>query len=175
MNNNSNFINQPQMDKSYKKHTIDLNDDMTFTKASEDPKLIQLQKDLTELITSIIIKHEMELCTFIDTNFPDSSDILTTNNNTIPLLINEVNNKFFQKVNLLEPTHLTNLITTMAAIIDCEPSAFITKLKSITENIHLQIARTQLSRVDNDTYTHTLLNQLNLIFSTINFLHLLLN
>lgn len=79
-----------------KMEKVIIEDDMAFPKASVDPKLLSLQKNVTEFVTSVILKHECYFYKLVKDNFPDKFDkILGTTTPTIIQMIQTTTNKFY--------------------------------------------------------------------------------
>jgi hypothetical protein len=163
----------------YDKCAYILGDDMTFPKATIDPKLIKLQKEVTEFITSVILNHEKEFYNLIKLHFENNlSQILGLTCNTIIEMITSTTTKFYNKIyyNIQHsiPNPIADIIIEMCEYAGYGPHILLDKLFRLTYDIHIEIVREKLdTENDFDIYQKTVLNQLNLYLPTINLLHLL--
>ena len=157
---------------------FDNNDDnIVFPKATIDPKLIKLQKESIEFITSIILKHEQEFYKLIKENFPNSiEEILGNTTPVIIKMISETTNKFFNKIYYDIQNNINSgpaqCILSMVQFADYGPHILLDKLIRITLNVHLDIPREKLIIVD-DSYEKTIFQYLNFYLMSYNFLDLL--
>lgn len=154
-------------------------DELIFPKASIDPKLSQLQKNATEFITSIILKHEKELFLLISQyDKQNINDFLCTTNSKIIEAITVLTNKFFndlyQKIQNDIQTPISTFILEMCKFAEYGPHILLDKLIRLVISIHLDINREQLVLNDNyELYEKSLLNQINICILSYNLLHML--
>src|SRR5688572_19259919 len=81
------------------KKQYQLDDDMTFPKASVDSRLIKLQKEVTEFVTSVILKHERELYNWVYRRYPtDVNYLLGTTCASNIQMITLLNNRYYNKI-----------------------------------------------------------------------------
>jgi hypothetical protein len=158
------------------KYDIIIEDDMTFPKATIDPKLIRLQKEVTEFVTSVILKHEKEFCELVLKNFPAKVvEILGSTRQTIITMITEVTNKFYNQIYFdiqnKKTTPLTTTILEMSEFADYGPHILLDKLIRLTFTIHLDIVREDLNLDDLDSYNQSVLDQINKLLLSAEILH----
>lgn len=158
--------------------TLNLPDDMSFPKASVDPKLLRLQKDVTEFITSVILKHETELYDLFKKQFPEKlEDILGLTTNKIITIIQLMTSKFFNDIYRRIQNHnkdqKTLLVEEMSTFADYGPHILLDKLCRLTFHVHLDIARENLDVTDIEIYKKCLLKEINTSILSLNLLHML--
>lgn len=155
-------------------------DDLVIPKATVDPKLLLLQKDVTEFVTSVILKHEMELYNFVKNNFPTEIEkILGSTNATIIKMITEITNKFYNKIyfeiqnGFKAP--INEVILQMCENIDYGAHVLLDKLIRLTFDAHIDVVREKLVFQKNnlDLYQKSVLNQINIYLLSKNLLHVL--
>ena len=158
--------------------SLSLPDDMSFPKATVDPKLIRLQKDVTEFVTSVILKHENELYDLFKRQFPNQlEDILGLTTNKIISIIQLMTSKFFNNIyrqiqnNTNDPRKI--LVEEMCKFADYGPHILLDKLCRLTFHIHLDIARENLDFTNIEIYKKCLLKEINTSILSLNLLHIL--
>ena len=132
-----------------KQPKVILDDDMTFPKATVDPRLLKLQGDVTEFVTSVILKHETEFYSLVEKCFPDRiEDILGTTNASIILMITETTNKFYNDIysdiQNKRDKLIAKLVLEMTSYSDYGPHILLDKLLRLTIEAHLEVNREQL-------------------------------
>jgi len=157
---------------------IILTDDMVFPKATIDEKLIKLQKEVTEFITSTILKHEADFCTLVLKNFPDLvENILGTTSKTIIQMITEITNKFYNQlyfdIQNNNTTNISKLILEMCQYANYGPHILLDKLVRITLDCHIEINREELNLFNVNEYMESVLVHINKYLLSINLLHIL--
>lgn len=165
----------------FDKYAYQLADDnLLFPRATVDPKLLLLQKDVTEFVTSVILKHEMDFYTLVDKIFPtEKSKILGSTNPTIIQMITEITNKFYNKIYFdiqhCFNTSLTQLIYQMCEHADYGAHILLDKMIRLTVDIHIDVIREKLilQKNDSDLYQKSVLNQINIYLLSKNLLHIL--
>lgn len=157
-----------------------IGDDLVFPKATIDPKLYKLQKDVTEFVTSIILKHELDFLGIISQNFPDKiDDILCNTCESINEMIMETTchfyNKIYREIQNKIPSQLSHTIMEMCECTNYGPHILLDKLFRLTLDAHLEVVREQLSWENNDSdlYQKLILNQVNVYLLSHNLLHIL--
>lgn len=153
-----------------------INEDMYFPKASVDPKLIRLQKEVIDFVTSIILKHEKYFYVTVQQHFPSKLEsILGEPSKTIIEMILEVINKLYNQIyhdiQNNQPTALATIILDMTEFTDYGPHILLDKLARLTLDAHLEISREQLVIDDIDLYEKSVLGQLNIYLLSKNLLH----
>lgn len=169
-----------ELEKELEKNSYVMNDDLVFPKASVDYKLVKLQKDVTEFITSVILKHESEFYQLVDKYFKDKKQyLLGSTCSSIIEIITETTNKFYNKlyydVQHCHKTDSSNLIIEMCQYADYGPHILLDKLMRLTLELHLEINREKLI-LENDNYEFyekSILNQINIYLVSFNLLHVL--
>ena len=136
--------------KELKKCSYVLDNDMTFPKATVDPKLIKLQSDITVFVTSVILKHEKEFYKLVNTHFAgEFESILGNTTASIISMISETTNQFYNKlyfdIQNSNNTNLTKIIMEMCELVDYGPHILLDKLLRLTLEIHLDVVREQLA------------------------------
>ena len=157
-----------------------LEDDLIFPKATIDPKLLKLQKEVTEFVTSVILKHEKEFNDLVNLHFKTQiQQILGTTCRSIIVMITETTNKFYNKI-YYDIQHknnnpLNNIIMELCEYTDYGPHILLDKLLRLTLDAHLEINREQLAVENNnfDLYQKSVLNQINIYLLSKNLLHVL--
>lgn len=161
---------------------IILEDDnsIIFPRASVDPKLIKLQKDVTEFITSVILKHEKEFYQLVTNKFDSKyEDILGYTRDYIIEMITNTTTKFYNKIyfDVQNKTNspLTIFVLEMCEYADYGPHILLDKLFRLTLDAHLEISREDLifSNNNNDLYQKSVLSQINIYLLSRNLLHVL--
>ena len=167
-------------DKEFEKYDYILDNDMIFPKASVDPKLTKLQKEVTEFVTSVILKHEKEFYQLIQKYFEHKLEyLLCSTCGSIIEMITTTTNNFFNKIYYdiqhKKETNLTNLILEMCNYADYAPHILLDKLIRLTLEVHLDINREKLELKNNnyDLYEKSILNQINIYLLNCNLLHIL--
>jgi hypothetical protein len=155
-----------------------LPDDMSFPKASVDPILLKLQKEVTEFVTSVILKHEGDLYDLMKKQFPDQlEDILglTTNKiiSMITLLTNNFYNKLYFDVQNKVDSKLVDLVNEMSEFAKYGPHILLDKIIRITYHVHLDVDREKLQIDNKDIYLKCVLQDINLSLLSFNLLHVL--
>ena len=169
--------------KELKKCSYVLDDDMTFPKATVDPKLIKLQSDITVFVTSVILKHEKEFYRLVNTHFAaEFESILGNTTSSIISMITETTNKFYNKlyfdIQNSNTTDLSEIIMEMCELVDYGPHILLDKLLRLTLEIHLDVVREQLAFTDKkslrdyDLYEKSVLMQINTSLLSLNLLHI---
>jgi hypothetical protein len=162
----------------FKKYAYELPDDLTFPKATIDPKFLHLQKEVTEFITSVILKHEMDFYNLVKANFLlDIDNILGSTNPTIIQMITEITNIFYNKIYYEIQrgisTPITNLVLNMRTYADYESHILLDKMIRLTIDAHLDVVREKLALNDLELYQKSVLNQINIYLLSKNLLHIL--
>ncbi|AVL94609.1 hypothetical protein ma223 [Moumouvirus australiensis] len=175
-----NNINSKNINKEIKKQAFIIEgDELIFPKATIDPKLSQLQKNTTEFITSVILKHEKELFLLVSQyDKQNINEFFCTTNSKIIEAITMLTNKFFndlyRKIQDEIQTPLTILALEMCKFAEYGPHILLDKLIRIVISIHLDINREQLVlNEDYELYEKSLLNQINICILSYNLLHML--
>jgi len=158
--------------------TLILPNDMSFPKASIDPKLIRLQKDVTEFITSVILKHENELYNLFQKQTPEKlEDILGFTTNKIISIIQLLTSKFFNDIYFRIQNNTkdskTLLVEEMCIFADYGAHILLDKLCRLTFHVHLDIVRENLDITSIDIYNKCLLKEINTSILSLNLLHML--
>ena len=156
----------------------DENGDIAFPKATVDPRLLKLQKESTEFITSVILKHEREFYQLVEKNFPSQlSIILGQTRSHVIEMITQTTNKFFNQV-YRDIQHgvdsgSARAINKICQFADYAPHILLDKLMRITLDVHLDIPREKLIFDDNnyETYEQSVLTYLNLNLLSYNLLN----
>lgn len=169
--------NDTVIDKDlYKKNSVVLADDMIFPRATIDPKMIKLQAEVTEFVTSVILKHEKKFYELAE-KMNKKEDILGLTTPTIIEMINESNSSFYNNLYLdiqnCKDTPITNIIHEMVSYANYGPHILLDKLLRLTLDMHLDINREKLSLDDLDTYHKSILNDINNYFFGKDILHIL--
>lgn len=143
-----------------------IDDDMCFPKATVDPKLLKLQKDVTEFITSVILKHEGEFYVLVEKHFKSTmQNILGTTCRTIIQMITETTNKLFNKIYFdIQNNHQTQLTATileMTEYADYGPHILLDKLIRLVIDIHIDVNREKLVIDNNEIYSMSVLQEIN--------------
>ncbi|QGR53752.1 hypothetical protein [Moumouvirus maliensis] len=175
-----NNIHSENINKEIKKQAFIIEgDELIFPKATIDPKLSQLQKNATEFITSIILKHEKELFLLVSQyDRQNINEFFCTTNSKIIEAITMLTNKFFndlyRKIQDEIETPLTILVLEMCKFAEYGPHILLDKLIRLVISIHLDINREQLVlNEDYELYEKSLLNQINICILSYNLLHML--
>lgn len=157
-----------------------IGDDLVFPKATIDPKLYKLQGDVTEFVTSVILKHELDFFNLISLLFPDKiNDILCNTCESINEMIMESTchfyNKIYREIQNKIPSQLSQTIMEICEYTDYGPHILLDKLFRLTLDIHLEIVREKLFLENNDLdlYQKLVLNQINVYLLSHNLLHIL--
>ena len=174
-----NINNNEEIDE-FDKLAYVLGDDMTFPRASIDAKLLKLQKEVTEFVTSVILKHEKDFYDLIRIHFPENmEEILGSTNPSIISMITEITNIFYNKIYYdiqhKNNTPIANTILDMCELVDYGPHILLDKLIRLTFDAHIDVVREQLAFKNNDLdlYHKSVLNQINIYLSSKNLLHIL--
>jgi hypothetical protein len=155
-----------------------ISDDICFPKATVEPRLIKLQTEVTEFVTSVILNHERIFYHTICNNFADmKTEILGTTCPTIIQMVTTSTNKIYNEYYLQIQNHVQNDITNLI----CEISSYgnygchilLDKLVRLTIDIHHEIIREKLSLDNIDLYLKTVLDQINVYLLSTNLLHIL--
>src|SRR5271154_5247226 len=114
---------------------------MDFPKTTVNPKLIELQKEIVEFVTSVILQHEKEFYRLVEKHFPKQTEqILGTTCASIIEMITQTTNKFYNDlyfdIQNNKSTDLTKLISKMCALAEYGPHILLEKLVNLTINIH---------------------------------------
>lgn len=149
-----------------------IGDDMVFPKATIDPTLILLQKEVVEIVTTVIVTIEKEFWELIQAESPENFDILFDNTVTMVEMISESLNNFFDKLyfyiqdrDFTENTkNLIDFIENMSSYSKINTNCLLEIIFKITVDVHTDILRDQLSDVNFESYVQTILNQINLYF-----------
>lgn len=177
-------IQEPTLKKELDKCSLVLDDDMAFPKATVSPSLIKLQADVTEFITSVILKHEREFYRLVNTHFADEFETILGNTTaSVISMITETTNKFYNKLYFdVQNSNKNGLVATiieMSELAGYGAHILLDKLLRLTLEIHLDVVREQLafsdrkSLRDYDLYEKSLLMQINTCILSINLLHVL--
>ncbi|ANB50395.1 hypothetical protein [Powai lake megavirus] len=180
-NTNNNQNNEIDFDEEIEKKAFIIEDDeFVFPKATIDAKLSKLQHDVTEFITSVILKHEREFYELVLNNGKDNIKQILCNTqsiiiNFIQLATNKFYNNIYQDIQNKNNTDIANLIIEMSEYADYGPHILLDKLVRLTISIHLDINREQLvlNNFCYDIYEKSLLTQINICILSYNLLHML--
>lgn len=150
--------------------------ELIFSKANHDPSLLLFQKDLTELITSIILDHETTFFNIISIYF--NLNILSSPSSTIIYMIKEITINFFNKLFLdiqnKNETSITILIIKLSKKMNYEPYILLNRLIHIILDLHLQISREKLIINNLNLYLKSVLDQINIYLLSCPLLELFL-
>lgn len=165
-------------DDNFEKCGNIVEDDMTFPKATIDPKLIKLQDKVTEFVTSVILKHEKEFYELIQKNFCTQIEYLlgSTCSSIIEMIVlttNKFYNKIYFDIQHKKETELTKIILEMCNYTDYGPHILLDKLIRLTLEAHLEINREQLVVENYNLYEKSVLNQINIYLLSCNLLHII--
>lgn len=183
-------------DQEFEKIIEQLDENPSFVKAQIDEKLINLQKQVVEFITSVILNHEMEFYQLIQKIFPSKmEDLLCSTGPSIIQMITETINKFYNKIYYdiqhKNETPITILVLSMGQFTDYGPHILLDKLLRLTLEIHLDVNREELvinsDKYDSttntdkcdtnnyklDIYQKTVLNQINIGLNSKNLIHIM--
>lgn len=179
MNNNS-ILEDDKEDETMNTDGIFNDDDgnLFFSQAKIDPTLINLQKDVTEFVTSVILKHEKDFYELVKNNFNGAyENILGYTRNYIIEMITRTTTKFYNQIYAdiqhNKKTPLTTLICEMTEYAKYGPHILLDKLFRLTLDAHLDIIREDLIFDDMDLYNKSILCQLNIYLSSRNLLHVM--
>ena len=164
-----------------------LEEDPSFPKAQIDSRHLDLQKEVVDFITSVILNHEIEFYQLVEKIFPTKlKDLLESTGPSIIQMIVETTNKFYNKIYYdiqhKNPTPLAIAILDMCKLTDYGPHILLDKLLRLTLEIHLDVIREELvvnynsSRADNnpyDIYQKSVLTQINIKFRSHNLVHIM--
>lgn len=155
-----------------------LPDDMSFPKATVNPKLIRLQKEVTEFITSVILKHELELYNLFQSKMPLlTEDILGLTSSKIITMIQLMTMKFYntiyKKIQVGTTDPMTTLVKEMTTFAEYGPHVLLDKLCRLTFHVHLDIARENLDVNNIEIYSKCVLKEINTSILSLNLLHML--
>ena len=154
-----------------------MSDELIFPKTHIDPKLIHLQKEVSEFVTSVIIKHEEEFYLLVKKNFNNTVGILGYTHGTIISMITETTNKFYNEIYLAIQNQiaspLTNFIIDLAIHAEYGPHILLDKLIRLTIEIHFEMIREQLILDNLDLYKESVLKQINQYLSSCKLIHIL--
>ena len=144
-----------QIDTELEKCAYKLDDDLSFPRATIDGKLIRLQKDVVEFVTSVILKHESEFYHLVKDNFPDKlEEILCITNPSIIEMIVKTTTKFYNNIyhdiQNKKIYGLTQIILDMCEFAEYAPHFLLNKLIYLTVDVHLEIPREKLVIQNND-------------------------
>lgn len=160
--------------------SYEIPEDLIFQKASVDPRLVALQKEVTEFVTSTILKHENEFYQLIKKYFGNKiQDLLGSTCKSIISMITETTNKYYNKIyqDIQHQNHngLTKLVLNMTKYADYGPHILLDKLLRLTLEAHLEVNREKLVVTNDDysLYEQSVLQQINLYLSSHNLLHIL--
>lgn len=143
------------------------------------PEFLFLQKELSELITSIILTTEAKITNLINNHFLNNAAVIKKSQNTIKKLILEITDNFFNNLYLDVQSiifndkrniniTLVNFILHISKLSDFGPHRVIDRLYKITSKIHLNINRDLLDDNDFDT---SILKIINTEFKKYDILH----
>lgn len=149
-----------------------------FPQAKIDSKLYKLQQEVTEFITSVILKHEKEFYELVKNNLEGAyENILGYTRNYIIEMITTITTKFYNQIyNNIQhniKTPITTLICEMTEYADYGPHILLDKLFRLTLDAHLDIIREDLIFDNIDLYNKSILCQLNIYLSSRNLLHIM--
>jgi len=153
--------------------------DIIFPKASVDAKLLKLQQEVTEFVTSVILKHERDFYQLISKNFPnDKTELLGTTNSSIVQMITETTQHFYNKIygeiQKQKYTSVSDWILEMKQLTDYDSHILLDKLFRLTLDCHLDVSREKLVLdYDFDQYQKSVLNQINVYLFSKKLLHIL--
>lgn len=130
-----------------------LDDNPSFAKAKTDPRLLDLQKEVVEFVTSVILNHELEFYRLVQKMFPSKlENLLCHTGPSIIQMITEVTNKFYNKIYFdiqhKNDTPLVKLILKMCELTDYGPHVLLDKLLRLTIELHLDVDREKLDIMD---------------------------
>ena len=172
------------MDKIDGIDEVNVRDDMTFEKAQVPKHLLDLQTEVIEFVTSVILKHEREFYDLINKNFPHShKKILGNTRRSIIEMITLTTNKFYNNLytdvqNAIISNDFSNclvkVIRDMCQKINYNAHILLEKLIHLTLEVHIEVSREELVfDNDYDVYEKSVLMQINLRLLSINLIHLL--
>lgn len=149
-----------------------------FPHAKIDPKLIQLQKDVTEFVTSVILKHEKDFYQLVKDNFNcQYENILGYTRDYIIEMITKATTKFYNQIysdiQNKRQTPLTTLVYDMTEYTNYGPHILLDKLFRLTLDAHLDVVREDLVFENMDLYDKSVLCQINIYLSSRNLLHVM--
>lgn len=144
-----------------------INNDMTFKKSESNIEYINLQNNIIELVTLVIIKHEEEFYHLIEKFFNDrKKNILGTASSIITQMISKTTNKFFSKVFFdiqnKKKSDLVNYILNICKLTDYGSHILLDKLIKFTISLHTNIKRENLNLDNLDKYKDDVLKEINI-------------
>jgi hypothetical protein len=174
--------------------TVIIDDDMTFPKATVNPKLLRLQNDVAEFVTNTILKHEKKFYELANELYAGDIDLKTE-------LLGETNNKIVEMITMINNTYYNNLyfaiqrdivetsnattarkfiseseiqsIKSMATNGGYGAHVVLDKLVRLTTDTHFDILRENLTLDSLDIYMRSVLQEINSYLLQLNLLHML--
>lgn len=152
-------------------------EDLTFPKATIDPKLYKLQESVVEFVISTILKNESDFYALVEKNCNEKKeDILGTTNPSIIEMITLTTNKFYNKIYLdiqnKNNNELANVVIEMCQHCEYGPHILLDKLLRLTIEAHYDVWREKLTIDNLDLYQKSILTQLSLYLLSKNILHI---
>ena len=140
---------------------------MTFKKSESNIGYVNLQNNIIELVTLVIIKHEEEFYHLIEKFFNDrKKNILGTSSSIITQMISKTTNKFFSKVFFdiqnKKKSDLVNYILNICKLTDYGSHILLDKLIKFTISLHTNIKRENLNLDNLDKYKEDVLKEINI-------------
>uniref|UniRef100_A0A6C0LRG1 Uncharacterized protein n=1 Tax=viral metagenome TaxID=1070528 RepID=A0A6C0LRG1_9ZZZZ len=154
-----------------------INDDMIFPPATIDSKLISLQKNAVEFISSVILKHEKFFYDLVNKDLlSELESLLGTTDQVILDMITTTTNDFYNKlyfdVQHKNDMEIVKWINEMAILGGYGAHILLDKLIRLTISIHFDIIREELDISNYKKYNDSLHKQLSYLLVNINFLHI---
>lgn len=169
-------MNKPNFEK-----IIDsLEEDPIFPRPYMDPKMLTLQGEVVDFVTSVILKHEKEFYQLVQKIFPSKLEyLLGSTGPSIISMITEITKEFYNKIyydiqHKIE-SDTAKLVLKICQNTDYGPHILLDKLLRLTFEVHLDVVREQLvvQNDDYDLYQKSVLNQINVVLLSKNLPHIM--
>ncbi len=174
-----NIFNNDSSDDSSDDDMSCVPDDLSISKPEIDSKLIKLQNEVVDFVSTVILKHEIEIYDLVKKNFSGQmAQLLGTTNPKIIEIITTITNKFYNKMykNFQNKKFdaETMIINSMLPYVNYGPHVLLEKLIKITIDAHIDLVRENLvvDVTSRDVYEKSINVQLNLYFKS-NLCHVL--
>lgn len=169
---------------SYNMENAEGNNGLSFPKATIDPKMVQLQKDTVDFVTSVILMHENDFYRLVTEHYNGNYELILGHTKAhIINMISMATNTYYNSVyKLVQESYenpyergaeIVELILTMKNFGGYGAHVLLDKLIRLTFETHIDVVREKLVFTDKDAFEQSVLSEVNTKLLSLNLLHIM--